>query len=503
MLNLVPNVIKISSATFSNTIKLGRFNIGMDPSGTYGDTRNSGFWNGISPPRDGYTVYTSVIGRKDEPSITCHDDRSLTDWVNSAYQQTFNRVDDAIQYLNIQSGDSICVNYDYPYFPTNGLVLNYDLWFTPSYPKKGSNIYDTSNILSTGSSGSGGVTASIPNSSTYSDNAIYLVGDQTILIPRRESVTSFPNNSNWTFVFSFSISSSSVGLFSLSTPSTAGFSLFVSGDNLYISSDSRDVLLTRLSINTRYLIAMKRDLSVDTKVYISIDGVDVASINTDISNFDNLVFGYATDSKRAAYASDCTIYSIKKYNVALSQVDIYGIIGSITGIYEPGAFFVGYDHVGSTSNVYLFQSGTAFKFTPSRSGTIESGNVYLVDNDYPGVPGVNKVSMAIYSNTGGVPKDVLAYSSTQESPTGTPDWVNFPSFTTEGLIDGSLVVTAGVPIWIAVWTNAPGIIRAYSDIGSTGQSSENNSDETYPNWNVWDSVALRDEKISVYLTVTP
>lgn len=501
MLNLVPNVIKISSATFSNTIKLGRFNIGMDPSATYGDTKNSGFWNGISPLPSEYTIYTNVSGKTNGPSITCHTDRSIVGWVNSAYQQTFVNVEDAIEYINIQSGDSICVNCDYPYFPTNGLVLNYDLWFTPSYPKKGSNIYDTSNILSTGSSGSGGVTASITNSSTYSDNAVYLVGDQTIFIPRRESVTSFPNNSNWTFVFSFSISSSNVGLFSLSTPSAGGFSLFVSGDNLYISSDSRDVLLTRLTGGTRYLIAMKRDLSVDTKVYISLDGVDVASINTDISTFDNLIFGYAIDSKRAVYTSNCTIYSIKKYNVALSQVDIYGIIGSITGIYVPGDFTVGYTTIGLTPNVYLFQSGTAFKFTPSQSGTVRGGSVYLVDNDYPGVPGVNKVSMAIYSNTGGAPKDVLGYSSTQESPTSTPDWVNFGSFTEN--TSGGLVVTAGVPIWIAVWTNAPGIIRGYSDIGSTGQSSENNSDETYPNWNVWDNVALRDEKISVYLTVTP
>jgi hypothetical protein len=166
-----------------------------------------------------------------------------------------------------------------------------------------------------------------------------------------------------------------------------------------------------------------------------------------------------------------------------------------------GPFTVGYTSIGATTNVYLFQAGVACKFTPDVSGTVTGGYTYLIDNDYPGVPGVNTAAMALFSNSSTIPLNLLGYSSTQESPIGSYSWVNFPSFTQN--VAGGLNLTSGVPIWIAVWTNTPGIIRGASDAGSTGQFSENSNDEIYPTWNVWDSVALNDAKLSIYLEVNP
>jgi len=166
-----------------------------------------------------------------------------------------------------------------------------------------------------------------------------------------------------------------------------------------------------------------------------------------------------------------------------------------------GSFTVGYTSIGATTEVFLFGSGVACKFTPDASGTVTGGYVYLVDNDYPGVPGVNTAAMALFSNSSTVPLNLLGYSSTQESPIATYSWVNFPSFTQN--VAGGLNLTSGVPIWIAVWTNTPGIIRGASDPGSTGQLSENVDDETYPIWNTWSDAALNDIKLSIYLEVNP
>jgi hypothetical protein len=166
-----------------------------------------------------------------------------------------------------------------------------------------------------------------------------------------------------------------------------------------------------------------------------------------------------------------------------------------------GPSIVGYNTIGATTDVYLFLSGVACKFTPDISGTVTGGYTYLIDNDYPGVPGVNTATMALFSNSSTVPLNLLGYSSTQESPIATYSWVYFPSFTQN--VAGGLSVTSGVPIWIAIWTNTPGIIRGASDAGSTGQLSENVEDETYPTWNTWANAALQDRVLSIYLEITP
>jgi hypothetical protein len=162
---------------------------------------------------------------------------------------------------------------------------------------------------------------------------------------------------------------------------------------------------------------------------------------------------------------------------------------------------VGYNTIGTVLEEFLFDSGVACKFTPSQSGTITGGYAYLVDNDYPGVPGVNNAMIAVYSNSSTVPLNLLAYSE-QESPIATYSWVPFTTFT-ENVV-GGLTLTSGVPIWIALWTNAPGIVRGAIDTnGSVGQYSENTSGTfTWPTWGTWNNVVLQDYNLSIYLELS-
>jgi len=165
------------------------------------------------------------------------------------------------------------------------------------------------------------------------------------------------------------------------------------------------------------------------------------------------------------------------------------------------SFIVGYNTIGGTKDIFLFDSGVACKFTPTRTGTITGGYAYLIDNDYPGIPGINTAMMAVYSNSSTVPLNLLAYSE-QQSPIGTYSWVPFTNFTEN--IAGGLTLTSGVPIWIAVWTYVPGIVRGALDTnGSVGQYSENTSGTfTWPTWGTWNNVSLSNFNLSVYLQLS-
>ena len=162
-------------------------------------------------------------------------------------------------------------------------------------------------------------------------------------------------------------------------------------------------------------------------------------------------------------------------------------------------FTVGYASTGSTSDVFLFDSGLATKFTPSQNGTINKGYALISDNDYSLA---NFASIAVYSDNSGVPGSLLLYASSPVNTTPTPSWLEFNSFVEN--VSGSLNVTGGTPIWIAVWANFPGSIRAYTEVGDTNQTSENTSGTfTWSTWGAtWNNVSLSNRKLSVYLECT-
>lgn len=163
----------------------------------------------------------------------------------------------------------------------------------------------------------------------------------------------------------------------------------------------------------------------------------------------------------------------------------------------PVISIVGYNTIGATVDQYLF-NGLATKFTPDTSGTIIGGYGYLVDNDYPGGPGINKVTMAVYSHSSTVPLNLLAYTG-ETSPIGTYSWIQFPAFTQNTA--GGLNVTAGTPIWIALQSNAPGIIRTRSDAGESSELDA--AAASYPTWpSTWVNIALGSYKMSVYLEIS-
>jgi hypothetical protein len=149
----MPNVIKYSTgATPTGCLRKGNMLIGNNTA-DYGLT----FFNGIDPPSGGYTIYLNKASGG--PSIYCPaNDTQLIGVTNQIAGANYTTVAQCLNYFAGQS-DKLCVNFNYEGIVTNGLVLNLDAGFDPSYPITGSTWYDISG---------NGFNGTLTNSPTFS-----------------------------------------------------------------------------------------------------------------------------------------------------------------------------------------------------------------------------------------------------------------------------------------------------------------------------------------------
>ena len=125
----------------TNSLFRNNFTIGLD--GVLGPTvPDTGYYNGITPPSGGYTIYLNKASGG--PSIyVAENDSQLISLTNSIAGQSYTSVTQCLQYY-VGQNDKVVVNRDYPPVVTNGLVLNLDAGFTPSYPQSQTTWYDLS-----------------------------------------------------------------------------------------------------------------------------------------------------------------------------------------------------------------------------------------------------------------------------------------------------------------------------------------------------------------------
>jgi hypothetical protein len=151
----MPNVIKYSLSAQTEALKKGNFWIGTGDVGK-GPTSSSDYWQGITPPTGGYTIYLNKASQG--PSIYAPtNDASLITLTNMIGSQSFTSVTQCFNWYNTQS-DKMVFNRDYPEIITSGLVLNLDAGFIPSYSTSGVTWYDIS---------SGGNNGTLTNGPTF------------------------------------------------------------------------------------------------------------------------------------------------------------------------------------------------------------------------------------------------------------------------------------------------------------------------------------------------
>lgn len=148
----MPNVLKYTTgAAPTRTLKKGSFYIGCDTV-DYGTS----FYTGITPPSGGYTIYLNKASGG--PSIYCPaNDTQLIFITNQIAGTNYITANECFNYFAGQS-DKMVVQRDYEGITTNGLVLNLDAGYLPSYPQNGTSWYDL---------GPNGNTGTLTNSPTY------------------------------------------------------------------------------------------------------------------------------------------------------------------------------------------------------------------------------------------------------------------------------------------------------------------------------------------------
>ena len=178
----MPNPIKYSTSAQTLALKKGNYWIGTGDVGK-GPTSTTDYWNGITPPSGGYTIYLNKASNG--PSIyTAANDAALISLSNTIAGQTFETAAAALAWFATQT-DKMVFDIDYEAIVTNGLVLNLDAGFTPSYPTTGTAWYDVS------SSGNNGT---LTNGPTYSSS-----GGGSIVLDGADDYINIPHNSSFNF----------------------------------------------------------------------------------------------------------------------------------------------------------------------------------------------------------------------------------------------------------------------------------------------------------------
>jgi hypothetical protein len=139
----MPNPIKYTAGTETLALKKGNFYIGTGDVGK-GPSDTTGYYQGPSPASGGYVIYLNKEGAPGGLSYhSAANDSELIAFTNNLSGTSFTSATQCLNYYASQT-DKVCFNRDYEGIVTNGLVLNLDAGFTPSYSRSGTTWYDLS-----------------------------------------------------------------------------------------------------------------------------------------------------------------------------------------------------------------------------------------------------------------------------------------------------------------------------------------------------------------------
>jgi len=240
----MPNAIKYSTTGDTLSLKKGNIYFGVGDVGK-GPSSATTYYNGVTPPADGYTIYSYNASQTSKLSFhTAVNDSALITYTNGVSGQNFSTATQCLNWYATQS-NYVCVNRDYEGIVTNGLVLNVDAGFTPSYPTSGTTWYDLSYSGNNGTLTNGPTFSSLNGGSIVFDGVddftIGTIPSSTFTGPHticcwfyRETVT------QWSGLFSNNVNSTSCSIFTFinSTNSLGTNRAGVSGTSIAVDLGS-------------------------------------------------------------------------------------------------------------------------------------------------------------------------------------------------------------------------------------------------------------------------
>jgi hypothetical protein len=181
----MPNSIKYNVSTQTSALKKGNFWIGTGDV-SKGPTVNTDYWNGITPPTGGYTIYLNKASNG--PSIyVAANDSELISLTNRIASTSYTTVNECFNYYASQT-DKMVLNRDYESIVSDGLIFNLDAGFIPSYPRNSITWYDISGINN----------GTLTNGPTFdSNNGGSIVFDGVDDITKTTSIATYSNTQTW------------------------------------------------------------------------------------------------------------------------------------------------------------------------------------------------------------------------------------------------------------------------------------------------------------------
>lgn len=135
----MPNAIKYNVSAETLALKKGNFWIGTGDV-SKGPTSSTGFYNGITPPSGGYTIYLNK--ESGGPSIyTASNDAQLISLTNLIAGTSYSTAPDCLNWFATQT-DKMVTNMTYGSIVTNGLQRSFDSDYTVSYSQDGSTYWN-------------------------------------------------------------------------------------------------------------------------------------------------------------------------------------------------------------------------------------------------------------------------------------------------------------------------------------------------------------------------
>jgi hypothetical protein len=146
----VPNTFKYNTSSIeSQSLRKGNFYIGTGDVGK-GTSDSTGFYNGFPLGTFSYVIVLHRGGNI-PTYYRCQDDAELISRTNQIDTSSVRTTkEQCFSYFASQS-DKMVVNKDYQYVVTDGLVLNLDASFLPSFPATGDSWFDLSTSVNNGS----------------------------------------------------------------------------------------------------------------------------------------------------------------------------------------------------------------------------------------------------------------------------------------------------------------------------------------------------------------
>ena len=204
----MPNSIKYSTSAQTLALKKGNLWIGTGDVGK-GPSSSSSYYNGVTPAAGGYTIYSYNAAQTGNLSyFSAANDAALIAETNRIAGANYTTAAQCLSYFATQT-DRMVFNSDYPAVVTDGLVLNLDAGFAPSYPTTGTTWYDVS------SGGNNGELTNGPGFNSSNGGSIVFDGSDDKVV--------CPNNSN----IDFNASQSFTTCFWVYLTATSGYEVFI------------------------------------------------------------------------------------------------------------------------------------------------------------------------------------------------------------------------------------------------------------------------------------